>query len=278
MAGEWIKMRTDLRDDPAVVLIADRLGVEEDLIVGKLHRIWSWADRHTTDGCAVGVSYKWVDRYVACLGLADAMESAGWLAMDGDNLVLPGFDRHNGSSAKKRCDAATRQRVSRDGHTSVTKTCDENVTREERRGEREENEKKSYRGDSDRKAVPSTLNGSRLEKADVSHLTEADWASIVAMAELAAKRIKPVTDDDRRAWLKYALMAYTSLSEHWLLDAAEGAKLTPAEKVKTTRQAIFVSALRSGAKAKHGMAGQEFDGTFKRAEIPKDIWQSRALR
>ena len=39
MAGDWIKMRIDIADDPAVIGIASALDITEDEVVGKLHRI-----------------------------------------------------------------------------------------------------------------------------------------------------------------------------------------------------------------------------------------------
>lgn len=121
MAGDWIKMRVDLMDDPSVVAIAVRLDMDEDHVVGKLHRLWSWADRHTIDGATSGVNDTWVDRFVAKKGFAAAMADVGWLVIGTDGIRFPGFEKHNGESAKKRADAQQRQRVSRQGrHTSVT--------------------------------------------------------------------------------------------------------------------------------------------------------------
>lgn len=34
MAGDWIKMRVDLRDDPDVIGIAAATGLDEDTVVG----------------------------------------------------------------------------------------------------------------------------------------------------------------------------------------------------------------------------------------------------
>lgn len=125
MAGDWIKMRVDLGDDPAVVLIAACLDTTEDEVVGKLHRLWSWADRHTTDGTAPAITAKWVDRYVGRSGFAEAMAKAAWISFSEDGVAFPGFDRHNGESAKRRGEAALRQRLSR-------KNRDEGVTGVER--------------------------------------------------------------------------------------------------------------------------------------------------
>jgi hypothetical protein len=113
VAGEWIKMRLDLGDDPAVVKIALELRIAQDEVVGKLHRLWSWADKHTIDGSAPGITPKWVDKYVGRRGFADAMKNADWLVFTEAGVQFPNFDRHNGLSAKRRGENTIRQRLSR---------------------------------------------------------------------------------------------------------------------------------------------------------------------
>lgn len=124
MASNWIKMRTDLADDPAVIGMAARLGMDADHIVGKLHNLWSWANEQTVDGHAAGVTGKWVDKRVGVKGFADAMKDAGWLFVTDDGIEFPRFDKHNGESAKARAQGAKRQESSRSrngaGVTSVT--------------------------------------------------------------------------------------------------------------------------------------------------------------
>lgn len=120
MAGEWIKMRTDLAEDPAVIGIADELDMDEDAVVGKLHRLWSWADRQLSDGNARSVTEKWVDRYVNAPGFARAMAKQGWLVIDSAGVTFPNFERHMSQTAKKR--ALTRERVRASRSASVTPT------------------------------------------------------------------------------------------------------------------------------------------------------------
>jgi hypothetical protein len=124
MACDWIKMRIDIYDDPAVIAIALSTGLDQDAVVGKLHRLWSWADKHTKDGKTPGIVKEWVDRYVGKQGFADAMIRAGWLYADESGIELPNFERHNGHTAKQRGDAQIRQRLSRanrDNHVTGTK-------------------------------------------------------------------------------------------------------------------------------------------------------------
>ena len=112
MAGDWIKMRVDLCDDPSVIKISSETNLDEDTVVGKLHRLWCWADRHTIDGQTDGVTIGWIDRYVNHKGFAEAMVNAKWLMVDGDHLTFPHFERHNGKTAKKRAENTLQQRLS----------------------------------------------------------------------------------------------------------------------------------------------------------------------
>ena len=98
----WIKMRTDLRDDPDVIAIADALDLSGDLTVAKLHTIWSWADAQTTDGTVPRVKPAWLDEHVGIPGFSEAMQSVGWLEIDDDGLTFPNFDVHMSEGAKKR--------------------------------------------------------------------------------------------------------------------------------------------------------------------------------
>ena len=79
MEGDWIKMRTDLSEDPLVIAMAARLHVDEFSVVGRLHRIWSWADRQLTDGLALGITTEWIDQFVRLEGFSNALLETGWL-------------------------------------------------------------------------------------------------------------------------------------------------------------------------------------------------------
>ncbi len=133
MAGDWIKMRADLDEDPAVIGIAILLGMDEDHVVGKLWKLWRWANLQTIDGNAVGVTETWIDRYICVTGFASAMCKVGWLVINADGFSIPKFDRHNSESAKER--ALTLARVSK--HRAKKRNA-ETVTKplpEKRRGE-----------------------------------------------------------------------------------------------------------------------------------------------
>ncbi len=173
MAGDWIKMRDDLAEDPAVISIAEKLGIEVDLVVGKLHRFWKWANAHTMTGLLRGVTLRHVDIAVSREGFADALLQFCWLEIAEDGSVkIPRFSRWNGKSSKKRALAADRQRRYRDKQKrDVTRNAsshdvDSNALRvEESRGEKKREEKNKNSFDPRRIDVPLLLNTAEFREA-----------------------------------------------------------------------------------------------------------------
>lgn len=132
----WIPLRHDLSEDPAVIGIAAALGMDEDHVVGKLHRVWSWFDRQTIDGVARSVTQQWIDKFTATTGFADAMVREGWLVSVDGTLTMPNFDRWISESAKTRLLASRRKRKERERIGDVTEMSrnkrDKNATRVEK--------------------------------------------------------------------------------------------------------------------------------------------------
>lgn len=109
MAGDWIKMRSNLWDDPRVARLCDLTGQTEAAVIGGLYWLWAMADQHSVDGVLEGLSLGQVDRKTGIKGFGQALEAVGWLDVEGDSLRIPEFESHNGTSAKKR--ALTARRV-----------------------------------------------------------------------------------------------------------------------------------------------------------------------
>lgn len=109
MAGDWIKFEAGTPDKPEVWQIAEDLNIDPDAVVGKLLRVWAWFDQQTENGNAPIVSRLLLDRLVGVTGFCNSVIGAGWMQIDGDQLVLTNFDRHNGKTAKNR--ALTAKRV-----------------------------------------------------------------------------------------------------------------------------------------------------------------------
>lgn len=107
MAVSWIKIEVILPDKEEVVRMAEILRMKDsDAVVGKLIRLWAWADQQTVDGVNVRVSCAFIDRLVFCPGFARALVAVGWLEETAEGLRFPHFERHNGASAKRRADVA----------------------------------------------------------------------------------------------------------------------------------------------------------------------------
>lgn len=183
MAGDWIKMRVDLVGEPEVVRMASTLRLSEDDIVGKLHRMWSWADRHVTaDGRADGITPLWIDRFIGRKGFAQALAHVGWLMIDDTGVTFPNFDRHNGDGAKSRIANTERQRSRRAIVTDLSRTkCDKDVTKsatdarpEKRREEKTEETPLTPHGGEPPAEVGWTRAGGWVGITDANR---ADWLS-----------------------------------------------------------------------------------------------------
>ena len=125
MAGDWIKVECATPDKPEIAAVAELTGLDHDAVLGKLVRLWIWADQQTTDGNAPQATRGLLDRIAFHPGFTEAMEKVGWIQWEGNNAVFPHFDRHNGQSAKRR--AASQKRVAKhrnsgnaSGNASVT--------------------------------------------------------------------------------------------------------------------------------------------------------------
>lgn len=120
MAGDWIKVEHATPDKPEVGLMASMLKIDQDSVVGKLLRVWMWADKNSIDGNAVCVTFAFLDRLVSKRGFAKAMLAAGWLSGEENALVFPGFGRHNGTTAKARAETNRRVANHRECNANVT--------------------------------------------------------------------------------------------------------------------------------------------------------------
>lgn len=136
MAGDWIKMRTNLRTHPKVVRIASALKADRLRVIGGLHAVWCLFDAHSADGCLEGYSADTLDEDIGWPGFSAAMIKVEWLLDDGDSLSTPRFDEHNGQSAKRRAQETERKRNERKVSAKVSASdADKKRTREEKRRE-----------------------------------------------------------------------------------------------------------------------------------------------
>ena len=131
MAGDWFPIVIGLHDEPEVIAMAARLETTENEIVGGLCRLWGWANQHTHDGNATGVTFVTLDRYAQRAGFAQAMADVGWLLKTDTGICFPGFDVYNSNSGKTRLMGAKRSKKWRERNaSSVTKTSPQYSTEE----------------------------------------------------------------------------------------------------------------------------------------------------
>jgi len=108
MAGEWIKMRTNLWNDPRVSHLCDLTGCEEAAVIGGLYWLWSTADDHSADGILPGLTPAAIARKTGVRDLGIALVRIGWIEETEDGVRILRFDDHNGTSAKNRAQTAKR--------------------------------------------------------------------------------------------------------------------------------------------------------------------------
>jgi hypothetical protein len=146
MAGDWIKMRGNLWDDPRVGRISDLTGAGEAQVIGALYWLWSSADQHTENGFMPGLSLRQIDRKTGTPGLGAALVEIGWVEDGADGVTILNFSEHNGTSAKRRCTDAQRKANERAGVREVSASdADKNGKVADKSGQNSELEKEKRR-------------------------------------------------------------------------------------------------------------------------------------
>jgi hypothetical protein len=154
MAGDWIKMRTDLWDDPRVVRIMSACDADRLRVIGALYRTWSLADQYTADGNLIGYTSEILDRFVEVDGWAAALEAVGWLSATPQGVVIPRFTKHNGRSAKRRA-----QENERKNSVRIMSACDADKKRPREEKRREETSSKKKKSSAE---FPAALDTDRF--------------------------------------------------------------------------------------------------------------------
>lgn len=114
MAGDWIPIRTNLREDPAVIDLAKLPGiVDVDHAVGKLHRLWSWVDQQVVGEYAPGMTVAWLDGFLGVTGCGEKLGNAGWLVAEENGLRFPNIGDWLAQLSKRRLLARRRKRRQR---------------------------------------------------------------------------------------------------------------------------------------------------------------------
>lgn len=181
MAGDWIKMRTNLWDDPRVTRLCDLTDQGEAAVIGGLYWLWAMADQHTEEGFLPGLTPRAIDRKTGVPGLGGALIEIGWVEEQDGGLRIVSFEEHNGASAKKRCTTAKRVANHRSGNGDVThgalQQSNYGVTGALAREEKSREEvSPSLRSGDGAQVAPTTKRGSRLDPGWVLPKAWSDWA------------------------------------------------------------------------------------------------------
>lgn len=215
MAGEWIKVRTNLWNDPRISQVCDLTNERKATVIGALYWLWASADEHTETGLMPGLSLKGIDRETNIAGFGTALVIIGWVEDTPQGTILVRFNEHNGASAKNRAQTAKRVANSRNGGdvTPVFEKCNAaTVTgalpREEKRRDKEE-------GDLLTPTTSDTPVGKKSKSAAGSRLPE-DWKPSQADIEYCKTE---------RPDLLPSLVA-TNFYEHWMAKSGKDATKT----------------------------------------------------
>jgi hypothetical protein len=90
MAGDWIKMRTNLDSDPRVMGIGSFCSMEVDEVCFSLYKLACWFRVHGDYG-VMKVSPELIDVFLHVDGFAEAMERVGFLKCVDDCVMLRSF-------------------------------------------------------------------------------------------------------------------------------------------------------------------------------------------
>ena len=122
MAGDWIKVRVNLRKTPQVKGIAVRLNLTPRDVVGRLVDVWGIGDAYAIareslsrfcpgeggtnvpdiEGFLSHYTFADLDEEAGQTGFANAMHLEGWLDLYDGGLAFPEWDQHHSKSAKER--------------------------------------------------------------------------------------------------------------------------------------------------------------------------------
>lgn len=226
MAGDWIKMRNNLWDDPRVSSLCDITGLPEAMVIGCLYWLWATADEHSEDGHMPGLSVASIDRKTGCKGFGAGLLSIGWIEDSPGGITILRFDEHNGASAKRRCTEAQRKANSRtlsasdaDNHRTTDGQIPPNCgAREEKR--REEQEPPLPSGVLPPEDLPPESRRRATRKCPPSFVVTAEmvaWASERA----TAVNLEHETAKFRDHTFKAAISDWPGAWRNWIRKAAE---------------------------------------------------------
>lgn len=195
MSGEWFPVDVNLADKPEVLELCEITGLDVEVVVFRLFRLWGWFQMHSSDGDA-RVTLK---RFTTVAGGdADfwrAVTEVGWLEQTEQGIRIPKWSERFSNAAKSKKRAALRQKHYRQRVTAALCSSDADPSPEEKRIQKN---KKTIKAPSSQSSVP--VDGISWDKS-------AGWSGITADDRKAWATAYPATDITRemaraQEWLK----------------------------------------------------------------------------
>jgi hypothetical protein len=282
MAGDWIQWVKGLSRRREVIVLAGKLGMSRREAACACMEMWEWADDETTNGNIKGISQGDIDLMLGIPGFSDALASreVGWAIFNAHGVTFPRFERNNGESAKRRAIEAKKKKRQRKsnklkeltkGHLSPEERDKRPDDVPEKQGpeERREEERKEEKHISDRTDRGRSDLDFRSDPPPLD-LSGVDWSEVEYLARQIGKAVTPASDEDRRAFMRYAVLAQSGLSTDWLV---QGIGAINSEATTKTRAARLVGALQKGS----GLPAEDFNTLARRVKIPDDVWAWEVL-
>ena len=202
--SNWIKVRSNLRTSPKVVIVASQLSVTPITALGAICTAWMLADEHANEhGLLKDIDLNALDAMIGIGGLGDAMAKVGWVKETSKGVQFVNYEKHNGSTAKSRAREQQRKQVSRSCPKKTGQKPDKTRTREEKNREREDN-----------------IEDTNTVQSDCSEPPKVTW--------LAEKGWENITEEDHEAWEEaypaVAIKQELEKANQWLLSNPKKAK------------------------------------------------------
>ena len=144
MAGEWFPVDVNLAEKPEVLELCELTGLDVEVVVFRLFRLWGWFQMHSSDGHA-RVTLK---RFTSVAGgdaqFWQAVTHVGWLDETSDGIRIPKWEERFSNAAKSKKRAAMRQKRHREAVTLASRSRNAQALPDKRRVDKRREEEKEH--------------------------------------------------------------------------------------------------------------------------------------
>ena len=209
MAGEWFPVDVNLADKPEVLELCELTGLDVEVVVFRLFRLWGWFQMHSSDGDA-RVTLK---RFTTVAGgdakFWQAVTRVGWLEETEHGIRIPKWSDRFSNSAKSKKRAALRQKHYRERVTVSSRSSDADPSPYKKRREEKTNTNKAPSSASSVPAHDFSWNPAEGWK-DITATDRKAWAEAYPATDLSREmaradqwlRANP-TKSKRKAWRRF---------------------------------------------------------------------------